>query len=136
MTKKMSVNEQKLKSINLRIRKHGTKTGSTLSCSQNAAHYYSQDALRRLASSMTLDEMLEASSAINIEIKGERSHRNKTNKVKAYVGTTVGLYKNPHTKLAAKKMQQNLNAQIVKKNKATVDTNESKRLYQAIMKEN
>lgn len=89
----------------------------------------------RLVASMDLDEMLEASKIVEMGFRGEKLPTVKSPKVKKYVGAVLKLNKKASTKLAAKKMQQNLNIQIIERNKETINEKEAIRLYHELMAE-
>lgn len=89
----------------------------------------------KLLESMDLDEMLEASKILELGLKGERIPIAKSYKVKKYVDKILRLNKRMSTKKIAKKMQQDLTVQIVRRNKNTTNAIEAKHLYKALMKE-
>lgn len=89
----------------------------------------------RLIASMDFDEMLEASQIAEMGLRGEKTPVAQSPKVQKYVGTLLHLNERASTKSAAKKMQQDLNVQIIKRNKKTTNAAESKRLYRALMEE-
>lgn len=89
----------------------------------------------RLIASMNLDEMLEASKIAEMGIRGEKIPSVKSLKVQKYVEEILRLNKRASTKLAAKKMQQDLTVQIIEKNKKTTNAAEARRLYKELMEE-
>lgn len=90
---------------------------------------------RRFVSSMNLDEMLEASNAIEAGFRGENIPTFVSSKARKYATIALSLNKNNSLKKAAKKMQQNLVVEIVKQNKSTTDKNRAEKLYRVIMDE-
>lgn len=89
----------------------------------------------RLIDSMDLDEMLEASKIVEMGLRGEKIPVVNSPKVQKYVRAVLRLNNKASTKSVAKKMQQDLTVQIVRRNKKTTNAAEAKRLYQALMKE-
>lgn len=89
----------------------------------------------RLIASMDLEEMLEASRIAELQLSGQTVPRVKSPKVQQYVKMVFRLCRIDTTKLAAKKMQQNLSAEIVKRNKRTTNEKEAKFLYNSLMDE-
>ena len=88
-----------------------------------------------MIASMNLDEMLEASKIAEMGIRGEKIPSVKSLKVQKYVEEILRLNKRASTKLAAKKMQQDLTVQIIEKNKKTTNAAEARRLYKELMEE-
>ena len=89
----------------------------------------------KLVSSMNLDEMLEASNAIEIGFRGEKIPTFTSSKARKYAIKALQLNKNGLSKKAAKKMQQDLVVQIVERNKSTTDKARAEKLYRVIMNE-
>ena len=87
-------------------------------------------------STMSLDEMLEASRIIDIGIMGEKIPTIKSPKVQKYVKKVLNLNKLKSTRPIAKRMQQNLDDQIIKKNRRTTNPVEATKLYKTLMSEN
>lgn len=91
--------------------------------------------LNSVIESMSLDEMLEASSAATKCLRGEAIPVLKSSNVKVYVGHVSRLGKRLSTKKKAESMVQALNMQIVEKNKKSANGAEAKRLYSDLMNE-
>lgn len=77
--------------------------------------------------SMSLDEMLEASSIATMCLRGVDIPVIKSDNVKVYVNQVSRLGKNPSTKKRAEVLVNTLNAKIVKKNIETSKRNNAKR---------
>lgn len=88
-----------------------------------------------LVRTMDLDEMLEASKVVEMGIKGEKLPVVQSSKVKKYAGVVLGLNKSLSTQHIARKMLQELNMQIIQKNRNTTDALEAKRIYQEFIAE-
>ncbi len=88
-----------------------------------------------LLSSMDLDEMLDASNIVEMRLKGEKIPIATSSIVQEYVNEVLRLNDSYATKLLANKMQQELNTQILEKNKRTINSVEAERLYDTLMKE-
>lgn len=92
-------------------------------------------AAMELIASMDLDELLEASKAIEMGIKGLANSDVKSAKAQEYAGVILGLNKKVDTKPAAESLMKELNTQILKVNRETTNAVEAKRLYQELMAE-
>lgn len=88
-----------------------------------------------LIKKMNLDDMLEASTAIQMGTIGEEPIFIKSPKAQRYARTILALNKKEATKPVAAKMIDNLNTQIIRTNKRTTNAAESKRLYRNLMRE-
>ncbi len=88
-----------------------------------------------LVRTMNLDEMLEASKVVEMGIKGEKQPVVQSSKVKKYAGVVLGLNKSLSTQHAARKMLQEVNMQIIQKNRNTTDALKAKRIYQEFIAE-
>lgn len=98
----------------------------------------SRNATHRLIASMNLDEMLEASEIGEIGLRGEKVSqaqisKEQSPKVRIYAGAISKFCRKDSSKSIAKKMQQDLTAQIVEKNRKTTNAVEADRLYHALM---
>lgn len=89
----------------------------------------------KLIASMNLDEMLEASKIVEMELKGEKIPKIKSPKVQKYVGTILGTDKRDMKKSIVRKMQNDLSIEIIERNKQTTNVVEATRLYHALMDE-
>lgn len=77
--------------------------------------------------SMSLDEMLEASSIATMCLRGADIPAIKSDNVKVYVYQVSRLGKNPSTRKRAQVLVNTLNAKIVKKNIETSKRNNTRR---------
>lgn len=91
--------------------------------------------LNSVTASMSLDEMLEASSAATKCLRGEAIPVLESKNVKAYVGHVSRLGKKASTRKMAESMVNALNVQIVEKNKKSANNIEARRLYSNLMNE-
>lgn len=89
--------------------------------------------IRRLLASMSLDEMLEASFAASMYLRGEGIPVIESNNAQTYVNYIIMLSKKPQTRGRAELMIRLLNAKIVEKNKKTIDSTEARKLYTDLM---
>lgn len=83
----------------------------------------------RLVNSMSFDEMLEASQIVEMLLRGEKLPSVMSPKVQKYVNLMTRLHKNPSTRSRAKKMQQELNSQIIERNRLTINMIEANQFY-------
>lgn len=87
-----------------------------------------------LIQAMDLDEMLEASEATQLALKGEKIPAAESPKVQNYVNTVLRLNKRGSRGLQiADKLQRALIARIIDINRKTVDVEKGKRLHYELM---
>ena len=95
---------------------------------RNKAYLYNNIYL----SKMNLNEMLEASNAVAIGIKGGPVPSVKSKKSKRYVDKVLQLGRNKKMNIV-KNMQQDLSARIVRENVRTTNPIEAKKMYKIVM---
>lgn len=89
----------------------------------------------QLIKKMNLDEMLEASNAVEIGIRGCKLPKIESPNAQKYATAVLGLTRKSSTKPKAEKMLHDLNRRIVLVNQQTTDAIEAKRLYRELMAE-
>lgn len=87
--------------------------------------------INSVVAAMSLEEMLDASTAINACFHGVEIPTVESDNVKLYVNHVAGLRKNPKTRESAEILLNKLNEQIVKKNIESnkITTDKARRLY-------
>lgn len=87
--------------------------------------------INSVVAAMSLEEMLDASTAVNACFRGVEIPTLESDNVKIYVNHVAGLRKNPKTRESAENLLNKLNEQIVKKNIESnkITTDKARRLY-------
>lgn len=90
---------------------------------------------KRVIKAMSLDELLEVSYAADIIFKGGESPKLNSGRGQKLVQTISVLNSCPSTRYKAENINDDIGRQIVQKNKATVNSEKSKRVYMSFLKE-